>query len=196
MNSSYVMLIDINSCSGCHACSVSCKAEHRAPLGSFRHTVQTLEKGTFPSPSRAFVPTLCQHCTNAPCLTACGVQAIQRTEEGIVRIDSEACIGSGTCVEACPYGAIYMSPITNQAEKCDFCMDRLKEGEQPACVSTCPTDAIVFGKEDGPQVIEWINSGSYSRWEPEPTGPRVWYKGLDAEQQKKLTKINSLREGE
>lgn len=185
MSSGYVMHINLNSCSGCHACSVSCKAEHRAPLGSFRHRIQVIEQGTFPHTSRAFVPTLCQHCEEAPCLEACGVQAIQRTEEGIVRIDSAACIGSGTCVETCPYGAIYLDPITNQADKCDFCIDRLEVGEQPACVSTCPTDAIRFGRE--------IEEG-YIQWEPQPTRPRVWYQGLTPELQRQLGKLNGTKE--
>lgn len=166
------------------------------PLGSFRHKVQAIEQGTFPLTTRAFVPTLCQHCLDAPCLKACGVQAIHRTEEGVVFIDSERCIGSGTCVETCPYGAIYMDPITNQAEKCDFCLDRLKVGEQPACATTCPTDAIVFRREDNPKILELMNSGRYTQWEPEETQPRIWYKGLDPELLRRLAKINPTKEGE
>jgi len=196
MSSGYVMLIDLEICSGCHACSVSCKAEHLAPLGNFRHKVQTIEQGLFPRTARAFVPTLCQHCTDAPCLQSCGVGAIQRTEEGVVIIDSETCIGSGTCVEACPYGAIFMDPMINQAVKCDFCLDRVKAGEQPACVTTCPTDAIVFGREDDPGVIAQQNSGRYTRWNPDETKPRVWYKGLKSEWERHLGRINPIEEGE
>lgn len=195
MSSNYVMLIDLNSCSGCHACSISCKAEHRSPIGAYRHKVQSIEEGKFPHVSRIFVPTLCQHCTDAPCLDACSVSAISRTKEGIVMIDQEVCVGAGTCVEACPYGAIYLDPIEQKAVKCDFCQERLGQGEEPACVSTCPTEAIAFGSEDDPRMISLLASERFVRWEPEDTSPRVWYKGLTRETANRLNKINRLKEG-
>lgn len=194
MSEKYVMLIDLASCSGCHACSVACKAEHRAPVGQTRHRVQYVEAGAYPSVQRTFVPTLCQHCTDAPCLSSCAVEAITRTESGAVVIDQELCIGSGACVEACPYGAIYLNPEDETAYKCDFCQDRLADGEQPACVATCPTDAIRFGSEDDRELAELLQAGEYGRWEPEKTGPRVWYKGLTQETETELKRINGGKE--
>jgi tetrathionate reductase subunit B len=194
MSGKKVMLIDLNSCGGCHACSVSCKAEHRAPQEFYRHRVQYVESGLFPNVSRSFIPTLCQHCTDAPCIGSCAVGAIRRTEEGIVVIDDSTCVGSGTCVNACPYGAIYLDPETYLAVKCDFCQDRLEVGESPACVTTCPTDAIQFGDEDDPQFIGLLESGTYTRWETEGvTKPRVFYQGLDREVQQNLTQINQRK---
>jgi tetrathionate reductase subunit B len=196
MSEKKVMLIDLNSCSGCHACSVSCKAEHRAPSEFFRHRVQYVEKGTFPHVSRMFIPTLCQHCTDAPCIQSCPVDAIKRTDQGIVVIDDNACVGSGTCVSACPYGAIYLDPKTQLATKCDFCQDRLEEGESPACVSTCPTDAILFGSENDPKIIDQLKAGTYTTWEHETrTKPRVFYQGLENGTEQALTRIN-LKKGE
>lgn len=191
---SYTMLIDLDICSGCHACSVACKAEHRAPTGSFRHRVQTAQSGSFPLVTRQFIPTLCQHCTDAPCIPACPTEAIQRTESGAVLIDPEMCVGTGSCVEACPYGAIYYDLDTSQAVKCDFCQDRLAEGEQPACAATCPTDAILFGFSDEPVLAEALKGGKYAQWEPKATGPSVWYKGLTADSLNQLTRINDPKE--
>jgi len=184
------MLIDLNSCSGCHACSVACKAEHLVPIGSHRHTVQYVESGTFPHTTRKFIPTLCQHCTDAPCLAACSAAAIRQTESGAIVIDQDRCIGSESCVTACPYGAIYMDPSSDTAVKCDFCETRVGDGELPACAATCPTEAIQFGFEDEPHIQLALKQGHYSRWEPEETGPRVWYQGLDWETEKRLKRIN------
>ncbi|GAB7387710.1 4Fe-4S dicluster domain-containing protein [Bacillaceae bacterium] len=196
MAGKWIMLIDLDSCSGCHACSVSCKAEHRVPLGYYRHKVQYVEKGKFPEVKRKFIPTLCQHCTDAPCMAVCAAEAIVRTESGAVVIDREACVGAGACVEACPYGAIYLDPVTSQAFKCDFCHDRGKDGAQPACVSTCPTDAIVFGDENDQRVLQALEAGGYSRWEPEATAPRVWYKGWEPEWERRLERINRAKGGD
>jgi tetrathionate reductase subunit B len=187
-----MMLIDVNSCSGCHACSVACKAEHRAPIGYHRHTVQYVESGSFPHVSRNFIPTLCQHCTDTPCIKVCAVDAIVKKDSGAIVIDQDACIGTGLCVDACPYGAIYMDPLSMTAMKCDFCESRVEKGEQPACVATCPTDAIKFGFEDDPDIQKSLEKGDYKKWEPEATNPRVLYKGLDPQTEKKLKRINRL----
>jgi tetrathionate reductase subunit B len=187
-----MMLIDINSCSGCHACSVACKAEHRVPIGNHRHTVQYVDNGTFPNVTRKFIPTLCQHCTDTPCMDVCAVTAIIKKESGAVVIDQDLCIGTSACVDACPYGAISMDPSSFKATKCDFCESRVEDGELPACAATCPTDAIQFGFEDDANIKQALEKGSYTRWEPEATQPRVWYKGLDHETEKKLKRINRL----
>src|SRR5215468_5484522 len=65
------MLIDLRTCIGCHACSVACKAEFDVPLGVFRDTVKYVEEGTYPKATRHFIPVLCNHCAEAPCLKAC-----------------------------------------------------------------------------------------------------------------------------
>lgn len=195
MASTYLMLIDLDSCSGCHACSVACKAEHRAPTNTFRHTVQYVENGAFPNVKRRFVPTLCQHCEDPPCLDACPTSSIFQKEDGSVIINQESCIGAGTCVDACPYGAIYLDPSTGLADKCDFCESRVEVGGTPACAATCPTDAILFGYEEEESIQQALKRGSYSHWEREGTKPRVWYKGLDQVTESKLTCVNDS-EGE
>ncbi|UOF89044.1 4Fe-4S dicluster domain-containing protein [Fodinisporobacter ferrooxydans] len=193
-NGQRVMLIDLDSCSGCHACQVACKAEHRAPLGQFRTRVQVVEHGQFPAVNRRFVPTLCQHCEDAPCIPACPVEAIERMEDGIVRIQEEICIGSGDCVSACPYGAIYFDDQDGQAHKCDFCQDRLADGDDPACVATCPTDALHFGFDTSPEIQAKLAAGEYAgQWELNGTRPHIWYKGLDEKTAAKLQRTNAGR---
>lgn len=187
------MLIDLNSCSGCHACSVACKAEHRAPTGYYRNTVQYVESGAFPNVKRKFVPTLCQHCADAPCLDSCSSEAIIRKENGAVIIDQERCTGAGLCVDACPYGAIYMDPTSYKAVKCDFCESRVGDGELPACTATCPTDAISFGFENDPEIKKKLKKGDYTRWDPEDVNPRIWYKGLDHQTELQLKANQSIK---
>ncbi|KUO96262.1 hypothetical protein ATW55_03315 [Ferroacidibacillus organovorans] len=186
-----MMLIDLFSCSGCHACSVACKAEHRSPIGQFKTRVQTVQSGQFPSVRKHFVPTLCQHCEDAPCLEACPVGAIERTDLGIVQIASNRCVGSGDCVPACPYGAIFISDEDGEAKKCDFCSDRLAENLEPACVATCPTDALKFGLADREDIAEILDRDLFSaQWEPEATRPRIWYHKLDKKTAEVLQRIN------
>jgi tetrathionate reductase subunit B len=191
---SYVMLIDLDSCSGCHACTVACKAENHPPDGTFRTRVQTTVHGVFPNVTKRFVPTLCQHCEEAPCMVACPTSAIEYNENGIVVVREDRCIGTGTCVEACPYGAIILNEEEGLAEKCDFCEGRLEEGDSPACVSTCPTDAFHFGRRSDPTIQFLLQNGGYSgetsQWELEETRPQVFYKGLKKETLVALKRIN------
>ncbi|HSU79823.1 MAG TPA: 4Fe-4S dicluster domain-containing protein [Candidatus Angelobacter sp.] len=193
---SYVMLIDLDSCSGCHACSVACKAENRPPDGTFRTKVQTAVGGIFPNVSKQFVPTLCQHCEDAPCIVACPTSAIDHNDQGIVVVRDDLCIGTGICVEACPYGAIIFNEEKGLAEKCDFCEGRLADGESPACVSTCPTDAFHFGLNSDPLIQSLLQnaaySGSTSQWELEESRPHIFYKGLKKETLAALSRINPL----
>jgi len=143
------MLVDLRRCTGCHACSVACKTEHDVPLGGFRTRVRYLER-----PDRdtlAFLPLLCMHCKDAPCMPACGSEAIRRLDDGRVVIDAERCDSAKDCVAACPYGAIYIDPHTDKADKCDFCTHRTEVGLEPACVTACPTDALVFGDVEDPE---------------------------------------------
>lgn len=144
------MVVDLRRCIGCHACSVSCKTEHNVPLGGFRTRVRYLNKER-PAPQGttiSFLPLLCMHCQDAPCISSCPTEAIERNADGRVNINDSKCVGEKACVSACPYGAIYIDPQTKVADKCDFCTDRTAYGLSPACVSVCPTEALRFGDLD------------------------------------------------
>ena len=140
------ILIDLNRCTGCHACSVSCKTEHEVPLGSFRTRVHFTPRPD--RPQLAFVPMLCMHCEDAPCIPACPTTALIKLSDGRVVVEEESCNGTKACVAACPYDAIAIHPQTNKAEKCDFCESRSAVGMDPACVESCPTTALRFGDLD------------------------------------------------
>lgn len=138
-------LVDLDLCIGCKACEVACKAENNVPLNTWRLRVKYVDNGVFPDVKRAFTPMRCNHCENAPCERICPVSALHYIDNGIVNVDKNRCIGCAACMMACPYGAIYMDPVTNTADKCTFCAHRIESGLQPACVVTCPTEANIFG---------------------------------------------------
>jgi tetrathionate reductase subunit B len=185
------MAIDVERCTGCHACSVACKVENHVPLGNFRTKVYYHDHGTFPNTRRDFLPTLCMQCADAPCLKSCPTGSISRDEDGIVRINTETCRGYGRCEDACPYGAIYVDPQLHVADKCNFCSHRLEVGMEPACVETCPGETLIFGNLNDPQ-------SSISRFvakhkdelitlkTEKGTQPQVLYRGANREMEKKI----------
>lgn len=143
------MVVDLRRCTGCHACSISCKTEHDVSLGDFRTRVRYLEKPD--RPQLSFLPLLCMHCQDAPCLDVCPTEAIIRLEDGSVSINKDKCCGSKACITACPYNAIFIDEATGVADKCDLCTHRTSLGMDPACVSSCPTDALIYGDLDNPE---------------------------------------------
>jgi len=146
----YGFVIDNRKCIGCHACTVACKSEHDVPLGVNRTWVKQVEKGTFPNTRRLFSVMRCNHCTDAPCVTICPTQALFIRADGIVDFDNRRCIGCKSCMQACPYDALYIDPETHTAAKCNYCAHRVDLGLQPACVIVCPEHAILSGDLDDP----------------------------------------------
>ncbi len=170
------MLIDLRRCIGCHACSVACKTEHEVPLGGFRMRVRYMERPD--RPTLSFVPMMCMHCEDAPCLNACPTQAISRLDDGRVVINTDRCNGNKACITACPYGAIYIDPQTNTADKCDFCTHRTEVGLDPACVNACPTDALKFADVANPDdAVTQIAKSEHAKPFKEEAGtkPVVFY---------------------
>ncbi|HSK59153.1 MAG TPA: 4Fe-4S dicluster domain-containing protein, partial [Actinomycetospora sp.] len=111
----YGFAIDQRTCIGCHACTVACKTEHEIPVGQFRTWVKYVDQGTFPNSTRDFGVLRCNHCTDAPCVTICPTQALFKREDGIVDFDSDRCIGCKSCMQGCPYDAIYIDEGTHTA---------------------------------------------------------------------------------
>ena len=147
---SWVKIIDQHRCIGCHACTVACKAENDVPLGVNRTFVKEVESGRYPETTRVFQVTRCNQCDDAPCTTVCPTRAMYRRADGIVDFDRQICIGCKACLNACPYDAIYIDPVSNSAEKCNFCAHRIDRQLEPACVSVCPTEAIIVGDRRNP----------------------------------------------
>lgn len=146
----YGFIIDNRKCIGCHACTTACKSEHDVPVGVFRTWVKQVEKGTFPNTRRLFSVMRCNHCTDAPCVEICPVEALYFREDGIVDFDKDRCIGCKSCMQACPYDALYIDPENHTAAKCNYCAHRIDVGLEPACVNVCPEHAIISGDMDDP----------------------------------------------
>lgn len=91
-----------------------------------------------------YVPKLCNHCKESPCVQACPVGATFDSPDGVVLVDPTYCIGCGFCIQACPYGCRFLNPKTRVAEKCTFCYHRITRGLKPACVEVCPTGSRMF----------------------------------------------------
>jgi Fe-S-cluster-containing dehydrogenase component len=213
---------DTTRCIGCGLCVLACKEENHVPLDTeYRRTwverhviasdgavyVDSPDGGIhgFPPDSTApgaagqtvrqafFVPRLCMQCENPPCVSICPVSATYKTDEGVVLVDEERCIGCGYCVVACPYGARYLVPSGDEtpkdtagvADKCTWCYHRITRGQLPACVEICPAGARVFGDLSDPDspVSAVLHDQRAQVLRPElGTKPRVYYVGLEAEE--------------
>jgi Fe-S-cluster-containing dehydrogenase component/formate-dependent nitrite reductase membrane component NrfD len=175
-------VIDQSRCIGCHACTVACKSENDVPVGDFRTWVKYTEAGEFPQVKRSFAVLRCNQCTAAPCMTICPTRALNKRPDGIVDVDPAACIGCKSCMQGCPYDALYIGG-DGTAEKCHFCAHRTERGLAPACAVVCPTEAIVPGDFDDPESIVSRMKRDYDLASRKPeagTGPNVLYRDAEA----------------
>lgn len=149
--------IDQSRCTGCKACTVSCKDKNDLEVGMSFRRVYHFEEGGYNNIGASIYPSLkafyfsisCNHCTSPACLPSCPTGSIiKRKEDGIVVVDQEKCVGSRFCIEACPYGAPQFNKKLFKMSKCDSCLDLREKGEQPVCVTTCIQRAIEFGPID------------------------------------------------
>ncbi len=183
------MLIDLRKCIGCQSCTTACKFENNIPVGVFRTWVPDVELGTFPDTKRAFLPRLCNHCERPSCIEVCPAGATWQRQDGIVEIDNDLCWGCGACVNACPYDARFINPVTETADKCTLCAQRVDQGLLPACVETCVGGARQFGdlNDRNDPMTKQVLSEAIQQLKP-GTGnePRVFYIGLTTELQNNL----------
>lgn len=157
------MVIDLGRCDGCKACTLACQTDHYLPPETEWikvYDVPGADGTTFP------LPKPCMMCENPPCEAVCPVGATFRTDEGLVLIDQDVCIGCRTCMAACPYESRYFntepgpkpgpqpfppSPewpvpqVQGTVGKCVLCAARLPAGVLPSCVANCPMGAIYVG---------------------------------------------------
>jgi len=154
---SAAILIDITRCIGCEECVLACKEENDLGPDRLRkgqEAVDGLSATRFSTilrkPDDHFVRQQCRHCLEPACVSACLVGAMQKTPEGAVVYDSELCMGCRYCLVACPYGIprYEWDEAAPLVRKCHLCHHRVVEGREPACVESCPEDALLFGERD------------------------------------------------
>ena len=142
-------IFDYSKCVGCHACMIACYNEnHTTPPLSWRQ-VSGYNKQKLPLLSFVHLSIACNHCAEAPCAKACpsGAYTIDPQTKAVIH-NPDLCLGCKYCTWACPFDAPKYNEETKLIEKCDFCNDRLKEGQIPACTLNCPTGALSFGEID------------------------------------------------
>ncbi|MDH4246301.1 MAG: formate dehydrogenase FDH3 subunit beta [Deltaproteobacteria bacterium] len=165
--------IDTQRCIECGGCEVGCKNENNVPMGISRIRVVTVGEG---ETGETNVAIPCMHCSKAPCVSVCPVDALFTRPDGIVHVNKQTCIGCGYCLYACPFGAPQFptsAPFGARGvmDKCTYCAggpeepqsakerqlygsNRIAEGKLPFCASVCATKALVAGDaEDVANVV-------------------------------------------
>lgn len=214
----WAFVIDTTTCIGCGRCVEACKLENNVPEepeinrtwvelhvvdqdGSVTITSPDGGREGFPADQAPpvdnvrdayFVPRTCMQCENPPCTWVCPVSATFRTEDGVVFVDENRCIGCGYCMIACPYGARYIVPVGEHmpkgvagvVDKCTFCYQRITRGLLPACAEVCPANSRIFGdlRDPASPASVALNENRVRVMKPGlGTRPRVWYIGLEEE---------------
>jgi tetrathionate reductase subunit B len=204
----WAMVIDVERCIGCGQCVRACKTENDVPLEEeyFRTWVERyvvtpddMEHPQVDSPNGGydgfpelagmsgqvktfFVPKLCNHCVDSPCVQVCPVGATFDSPDGVVLVDQERCLGCRYCVQACPYGCRYIDPRTNTVDKCTLCYHRITRGLTTACVEVCPTGARMLGDLKNPQdpIHEFLRTHKVQVLKANlATNAKTYYNGLD-----------------
>jgi molybdopterin-containing oxidoreductase family iron-sulfur binding subunit len=159
-NRQWGMVVDLRRCDGCKECTGACQTTHY--LANDQEWIKVYEVET-ESGGTVFMPRLCMHCEEAPCLKVCPVRATFKNDQGLILIDQDLCIGCRICMAACPYNARYFnwwdppkppSPFDNPMPefpvpqqrgtvgKCILCVHYTDMGRLPACVDACRMDAL------------------------------------------------------
>ena len=156
------MAIDIDRCDGCNACVVACRTENNVPTAGPEQAengraiewirVERHVEGEFPNVRVQFVPVMCVHCDEAPCVKVCPVSATYETPDGLNAQIHPRCIGTRACGQACPYTVRYFNwgepsweaPLEQTInpdvavrwkgimEKCTFCVQRIRRTNDQA----------------------------------------------------------------
>ena len=150
MNKQKCFIFDFNRCTGCGACIIGCATENYGRQTRNWREVYTFNETHHPALPLFNLSMACNHCVDAACKKGCPALAYTKdAETGAVVHHADRCMGCTYCTWACPYDAPRYNHSGGVIEKCDFCVERLREGEAPACVCACPTNALRLGDFGG-----------------------------------------------
>jgi formate dehydrogenase iron-sulfur subunit len=165
----YAFEVDLDRCSGCQACVVACHSLNGLDENEAWRDVGLLIGGTTTNPVMQHVTTACHHCIEPACMIACPVDAYEKNPvTGIVKHLDDQCFGCQYCTLACPYDVPKYHAAKGIVRKCDMCSDRLAVGEAPACVQSCPHEAIAIKIVETQQVIEDAEADNFLPAAPDP----------------------------
>jgi tetrathionate reductase subunit B len=141
--------LNVDVCIECRSCAAACFYGHDdLPIVHFARL------------GAAMLPALCRQCPDAPCVTACPGEAMQRDGQGTVYRAVFRCRGCGSCARACPFGVLSTEMYRGEIARCDLCYDRLESGLSPRCVASCPTGALQFIEEPRASELGLVVLGS------------------------------------
>ncbi|KKM66085.1 hypothetical protein LCGC14_1484750 [marine sediment metagenome] len=183
MSRRFGMVIDQERCIGCEACSVACRIENNTK--NFWIYVETqggsqkdTPRGNFPNLEMNFLPRLCNHCNNPPCVDSCPTEALIKREDGPVILDKDLCTGCRECINTCPYDVIKFDEDNKIIEKCNLCFHRIDQDLEPFCVICCEGQALHFGDLNDPnsRVSKKISEkNTFQLTSEEGTNPSIYY---------------------
>ncbi len=191
MAAKWNMIVDIERCNNCRACFLAVKDEHtgnefpgyaaeQPAMGHNWLDIERKERGTYPIVDAHFMPVMCNHCDDAPCMKAAKNGAVTKRDDGIVIIDPVKSKGQREIVAACPYGAISWNEEKQIPQAWIFDAHLLDEGwTKTRAEQCCPTDVFRSVKVEDQEMQRIKEAEGLEVLQPElGTQPRVYYKNL------------------
>ena len=165
----YSFEVDLDRCSGCQACVVACHTLNGLDEAETWRDVGLMVGGSTAAPVKQHVTTACHHCLEPACMIACPVNAYEKDAvTGVVKHLDDQCFGCQYCTLACPYEVPKYNARLGIVRKCDMCSSRLAVGGAPACVQSCPHEAIVIRTVSRRQVLEDAETTAFLPATPDP----------------------------
>src|SRR5258706_3726684 len=184
------MIIDVAECTNCNLCTLAAMDEYvgndwpgySAPMPKHGHkwiNILQKERGQVPMIDIAYVPTMCNHCANPPCMAKAG-DAVRKRDDGIVLIDPEKARGRKDVVDACPYGHIWWKEELQLPQSWPFDAHLLDQGwQQTRGQQSCPTGAMRAIKVEDAEMQRVARDEGLEVMRPDlATRPRVYYRNL------------------
>ena len=185
------LIVDVAECTNCNLCALACQDEYvgndwpgvAAEMPKHGHRwidIKRKERGQPPVIDVAYLPVMCQHCDDAPCMKAARDGAVFKRDDGIVIIDPVKARGQRQIVDACPYGVVHWNEEKQLPQAWPFDAHLLDQGwPEPRAATVCPTGAIRAVKAEDEEMDRIKAAEGLEALDPAlETRPRVWYRNL------------------